>query len=449
MQDREALALSLVLCWAQDHAIPARAAVLAVARSPPPQSVADRLAAAGRELLERGAPAAVEELATQVVDESVLPGMLDLVIGRGSPAEVLATLERERVFVALARRLTVQILRALAVGVRLSAGQPEAARERPRLPGVVALRELALAAARLACALSALERGGGGRPSDAAGWEGRFHELRPLPLTASRLQDCAARLSLSAEFAATGLLARLADLLDADNRAFATTYRLLAPRIWTAEVPPLWPHRVLEPLVGGIRESLSPPATLLIVVDAMRHDLFDVLEHGYLSSPASGLSRVALRVVWSLSPTVTALNMRALVEGLVPAASDVSADLPGEDASDEDMPFTLVLPDGIELECISIIDEHVHGCTIGLAALSDAVMPVVTARVASVVDRAPRGSLIVVTADHGFTSLPGWRPHARTGRYRHGGLDLFEVLVPLAIYRKAPRPGARRDRAER
>ena len=439
MRDGETLALSLVLCWAEDHGVPARAAFLAVARSPPPESAAPRLAAAGRELLERGVPAAVEELATQVADETVLPAMLDLVIGRGSPAEVLATLERERLFVALARRLTVQILRALAVGARLSVGQPEGTREwRPRLPGVVALRELALAATRLASALSALERSRGGWPSDAAGWEGRFHELRPLPLAASRLQECAARLALSAELAATGLLARLADLLGADNLAFAASYRQLAPRIWTAEVPPLWPHRVLEPLVAGIRESLSTPTTLLIVVDAMRHDLFDVLDTGYLSSPASGLSRVALRVVWSLSPTVTALNMRALVEGRVPAASDVSADLPG-DTSGEDMPFTLQLPDGIELECIPVIDEHVHGCTIGLAALSDAVMPVVTARVASVVDRAPRSCLIVVTADHGFTSVPGWRPHARTRRYGHGGLDLFEVLVPLAIYRKVGR----------
>lgn len=434
-RDREALALALVLCWAQDHEIPAQAALQVVAR--PGIGASDRLAAARRELLESGPGPEVEELAAQVAGETVLPGMLELVTGRGSPAEALAALTRERWFGAIARRLTVQILRALAVGVRLPPARPAAtiARE-PGLPGVVALRELALPTVRLASSLRDLVPGRSDRPVDAPAWERRFHELKPLPLEVSRLSENAARLSLSAEFAATGLSVRLGELLGLENLAFAVRYRDETPRIWTEEVPPLWPHRVLDPLIAGIRERLSPPATLLIVVDAMRHDFFDVLESGYLSSPASGLSRVALHVVWSLSPTVTALNMRALVEGRVPRASDVSRDAPEEDVSDAGIPFTLVVSEGIELEYVSVIDEHVHGCTLGLAALADAVMPVVAGRVASVVNRAPAGSLIVITADHGFTPLPCWRPRTNRRRYRHGGLDLFEVLVPLAVYRK-------------
>lgn len=433
------LAMAVVLYWAQRHELPYEAAVRAAGLPLPGGADPGALAAAGAEVLSAGPAGAVTELLARTCNGAVETALMDLIGGRGGPAEIARALARECAFPTLARRLAMQSMRALAAGVSLPPWPPE--REPaavPQHPGVRAHRDLVRAAVQLSSRVEALANRRGHWPASCPEWEERFGELADLPLAASRLDEAAVRLSLGAELAETGIAGALTRMHEAATAAFSTAYHELARGVWEKEgAGVLWPHRVVTPLLARHRLEHRAPATILIVVDAMRMDLAAMVQSEFLALPRVGLSLIEQRTVWSLAPTVTAVNMRALLGGVAPGVADLLPDSAADEPPAASSTVTgIEPPPGVQLETITVIDEHVHGSTLTLAQLADAVVPVVTARLAVIVEKAPRGALLAITADHGFTEAPGWRPHAGLRRWRHGGLDPFEVLVPLAVYRK-------------
>ena len=84
------------------------------------------------------------------------------------------------------------------------------------------------------------------------------------------------------------------------------------------------------------------------------------------------------------------------------------------------------------------LDAELPASAQSLSRPTDSLVPVITARLARLADGLAPGDLLVITADHGFTENPAWRPHSAHRRWRHGGLDPFEVLVPLSLYRRLP-----------
>ena len=85
------------------------------------------------------------------------------------------------------------------------------------------------------------------------------------------------------------------------------------------------------------------------------------------------------------------------------------------------------------------LDAELHASAQALPRLVDGMVPVLAARLAGIARDAGAGSLLVITADHGFVESPEWRPHGSARRYRHGGLDPFEVRVPVAVYLRTGR----------
>ncbi|MBI4863851.1 MAG: hypothetical protein HY815_26875, partial [Candidatus Riflebacteria bacterium] len=388
---------------------------------------------------EHGPDAAVDDLAARTALDARQPELLELIGGTGGTAAVARALTREVVFPRLARRLAVTLLRAVSAGARLRwPASPASSPGQPRCrSSVAAYHDLVRSASELASRVGELADLRGGRPCTPVGWEERFDRLEPLPLLESRLEESASRLSLAVELDSTGLRKSLTELLAVEAEAFATTYRELVPTVWQEGDMPLWPHRVLVPLLSHHRRTSTPQTTVLVVVDAMRRDLFRLVRAGLHSTSGSDLLQLEERTIWALAPTLTGLNMRALTERIVPGVGDLlGEEFPDEAACDRShaLPYA---PDGVQLETIPEIAEHVHGSTLSLARLADAVVPAVVARLASIIDRARPGTLIAVAADHGFAEVAGWRPHASSRRWRHGGLDPFEVLVPLGVYQKA------------
>jgi predicted AlkP superfamily pyrophosphatase or phosphodiesterase len=172
------------------------------------------------------------------------------------------------------------------------------------------------------------------------------------------------------------------------------------------------------------------------MVDGMRKDFYRLLECQYLSTSRASLRKLEELTVWALAPTLTCLNVAALWTGTPPSQDQFLGDPPPETGSGAFESGTPSALPGVSIIKLNQLDEQLHASTLGLAQLYDSVMPAVVAPLAQIVEAAHPGRLIAITADHGFVENPEYRPHGSARRYRHGGLDLFEVLVPLAVFQK-------------
>jgi hypothetical protein len=78
------------------------------------------------------------------------------------------------------------------------------------------------------------------------------------------------------------------------------------------------------------------------------------------------------------------------------------------------------------------IDERLHRTPVDLAALLDESVAGLARRVLPSLTDLPAEVPLVVMSDHGFRENPGFR--GSEGRYTHGGLSLFESVVPVAVF---------------
>jgi hypothetical protein len=435
---RDAVAAALLAHWASCHGVPATAA----ARSAHLRAIDDAtaidwsgLSALGADLTARGADRQVDEIVFAWEQDGTADRLFDLVGHAAGPSRIHRALEAEPLFPGLARRLAGLALRALAAGA--AAGEPA----RPPAGTRAALapfKDVVRGAAQLAARLDELSRRRGRKATTAAGWEERFQRIADLPVLASAIEAAAADVGLVAELGSTGIAGALRDLLRSEAGAFEAIYRDQAPTIWTGDSGPLWPHRVVVPRLARLAREHAAPATALVLVDAMRWDFHRRLEADYLATPRAGMRRVALDCVWALAPTTTATNVTALLSGQPPPPGpSLTGPVDEEDCRVVAVPPPPASgPAGLAVVKLDHLDEQLHASALPLARLYDGVAAGIVARLAGVVSDLRAGSLLAVVADHGFVEEPGWRPHAGGRRYRHGGLDPFEVLVPLAVYQK-------------
>ena len=327
--------------------------------------------------------------------------LVHLSLRSSGPLAPLRALARERVLPRVARALAEQSLSALAVAtpaLLADAALPDALAA-PSAAGVDPYRRLIAAVLGVESALAA--------PAEDP--ESRFRALAPVPLAVDRLHLLAADLELSAELDASGVADRARIGLDRAAAAFAADYRAhersaTQPLEGSGSPRPIWLVDV-QAWSAAWSRRLSAPITVTAVVDALRFDIFNLVETSLLQ--AVPLQPLASALAWALKPTLTRVNM--------PAFSRCAG-----------------------LARICDLDAELHASAQSLSRLADSLVPALTTRLARLADAQAPGDLLVITADHGFTENPAWRPHGSHSRWRHGGLDPFEALVPLSLYRKPP-----------
>ncbi|MBI4864568.1 MAG: hypothetical protein HY815_30580, partial [Candidatus Riflebacteria bacterium] len=438
-----AFALCLLSRWALAHEIPPAAAARVTGVVPPEQDVYEELGPAGAALIAELESGELQEIVDRFATDEIQARLFDLIAGGAGPAQIVRRLELEPLFVEIARRLAVLALTALSASgpgdEPRPAGEVAPTGDRPAPPAVRAevarFRDLVRAATALWTRLGALESRKGKVPTTHGGWEERFQRFAGVPLELSRLLVRAEDLGVESELAATGLEARCRALFDREAREFEPVYRALVPTIWEQGAGPCWMHRVVPGRIARLRRELAPPSVRLVMVDAMRWDFYRLIERELTASRDARMRKLEESSVWSLAPTVSSVNVPALLSGTPPSPDQVLVEWQDDehDRSGEAMPCEAP---GLEFLKLGQLDEAVHSSTQPLAHLYDSVAPTVLARLASVVAGAKVGTLVVLVADHGFAENPAFRPHGQARRWRHGGLDPFEVLVPLAVFQK-------------
>ena len=445
----DALAVALMAYWAREHGLPPSVAARTAGLGTVPAQGWDELVTLGLELASRDEWAEVDRLVSSWSSGPAQEGLFDLVARGAGPTRIFRALESERIFPDLARRLAVLGLQALAMTGEIppSARNPDhhgstaaparaTGPARGTRPQVVAYQDLVRDAIDLAASITELETRRGRKATTAPGWEERFLRLVPLPLSLSRAETRAVELDLLTELASTGVAARVRGFLVAEARDFETAYRELVPTIWSESDGPLWIHRVLPSRLARLQRELRIDRTCVAMVDGMRWDFYRLLEREYLSTSRAGLRKLEETAVWALAPSLTCVNVPALWTGKPPPQDQLLGDPPEETGSGAFETGTPSVLPGVDIVKLGQLDEQLHASTLGLAQLFDSVLPAVVAPLAQIVETTPSGGLIAVTADHGFVESPEYRPHGPARRYRHGGLDPFEVLVPLTVFQK-------------
>jgi hypothetical protein len=195
-------------------------------------------------------------------------------------------------------------------------------------------------------------------------------------------------------------------------------------------------HAVRFELAGGgvemarvVPEIVEPllrdhGACVLLIVDAMRWDLFGCFEDAIASClPRHRLQRV--HAVRAVVPTRTAENRAALLKE-IDCVRVTSADRVDRRAEVE---AVMSRPEGLSVVHFLFVDERLHDSSLPLHTLYRELRLELESLVLPQLRHVPEDVPVVVIADHGFVYTPGGTP-----TYTHGGASAFERLVPCAVW---------------
>jgi hypothetical protein len=431
--ERAAEVFWLAAWWAGRTVPPSWIAATLLQRGPELSSAAGaagRSAAARRELAEIDSRAGPGSLAGEQIARALELGSLDA-------GGVIRTLVEERMLSQPVRLAAGELVLRLAASPHLAADVDlSALRDYHPLvtPAALAALESTLAASRLLAEHSS-------RPpaSDRDLLERTFPELLaavPGLLSAAETAVAAGAwldlepLGAFASAFKTTLARADHHLREAAGRGFEDCLR-----IWEVG------ESVLAPLLA------VHPRVAVLLVDAMRADLWQRV----LPALRDALPGRALDQRWAVvpEPTRTAESVASLYTGRPqPAGSAPPLEslspfrhlgcetrvVPNCDRDDHWRELRTLWASGPRLSVASAggIDERLHRTPVDLAALLDESVAGLARRVLPSLADLPAEVPLVVMSDHGFRENPGFR--GSEGRYTHGGLSLFESVVPVAVF---------------
>lgn len=180
-------------------------------------------------------------------------------------------------------------------------------------------------------------------------------------------------------------------------------------------------------LTDIIAENTRP--VLVLMVDAMRWDIGERLQPFFKKIlPNHSIAYYGAMEV--ASPTNTDVNRPLLIEKLAEITRVLSWQLEtvSEDPRETDRLRKLVTHnDGLVILNTTIVDTLLHERREPLTAMTEVLLTRMEALMAPLLKEIPRGTTVIITADHGFTE--------DNGGYRHGGESFWEKIVPFTVWR--------------
>jgi hypothetical protein len=193
---------------------------------------------------------------------------------------------------------------------------------------------------------------------------------------------------------------------------------------------PTFLSRALQAAREQVAADLGSPPAALILVDAMRLDVWRALRARLEAGPPPGVPgrsfRVAFETVaWARRPTTTAVNLAAL-RGVPPPPDTTCAAAGGRSEIQDPLLGRMVH--------LRSLDVRIHHAREAPDLLVEEAAAELHHEIGALCDDFPPRSTFLLIADHGFVADREWvesSPHA-AARYRHGGDSPFELIVPVA-----------------
>src|SRR5690554_3145843 len=280
------------------------------------------------------------------------------------------------------------------------------------------------------------ERAAGQPPGEDKGWERFYRLLSPFELLLGRLEETPLR-SLLPGAVLKNWRRHYTGLLDPLLKAFTTYYEREAPsRRQTL-------RGLLRRLPGWAERKEGRGGVFLLLLDGARLDIWNTLMEKLLA--AQRLSLLQEGLLWAATPTVTETQLQPLQEdGLLGCILHVDENMVAEALSDPESLLPAAdnsrpRPEGVALTMLKLdyVDEKAHASRDVPPVLAEELLLQSKKRLWPLLEVFPAGSLILLTADHGFkTNLHLDKHNKEETLYLHGGTSFFEVLTPWSLLRK-------------
>jgi hypothetical protein len=190
-------------------------------------------------------------------------------------------------------------------------------------------------------------------------------------------------------------------------------------------------------LLPGLLRRGSKERPLLVWIDGLRWDMWEVLRQRFLASLFPEIKLLKEYSVWTVLPSNTETVMAKLVESLGQLPLGESVQEPsgkyGSRLSEE-----VELVPGVAVHKINAVDSKIHTSRDDLTVFASEVLLPLRTDLERYFSLIPEGRQILLFSDHGFTENPDFRPRDkyRQPRYRHGGASPFEIIVPAVLLEK-------------
>ncbi len=178
-----------------------------------------------------------------------------------------------------------------------------------------------------------------------------------------------------------------------------------------------------------------------ILLDGMRWDLWEYIKENTFITRSLNYRILQEVPVWAMYPTTTDVQMGALLDST--CRLDMAAEtgtsysvISDSGASMADAYEEIELDNEIKIVKFGFIDKKVHQSRDDLITLFREIGVNMEVSVKNYMDRIPRGSLVFLFSDHGFTENLKFRGGKDEPRYLHGGASPWEVIVPVAAMLK-------------
>ena len=214
---------------------------------------------------------------------------------------------------------------------------------------------------------------------------------------------------------------------------FQSVFPVLITEVLENSRSPISITRLLPVLLRRV-ENERP---ILIWIDGLRWDMWEVLHQRFLAGLFPELKRLTEYAVWTVVPSNTETVMAKLVESL--------GQLPFQEDSVEDrqqpiarLSEEIELVPGVSVHKINAVDSKIHTSRDDLTVFASEVLLQLRTDLERFFSLIPEGRRILLFSDHGFIENPNFRPSNKyqQHRYQHGGSSPFEIIVPAVLLEK-------------
>ena len=330
----------------------------------------------------------------------------------------------------LIRMVLAGSLTSVPAGARSSDPDQDVQRERLGLEALTRALESGVSLYRGIHYVDGLEKS----PDTPEGWETLYREhMAPMPVALCHLQESLDELKLADAIDLKGPTRNARRLLEARASDFETFFLAQAPAEGARTL-----RYLFEELAEKYRRKLEPASERFVFLDGMRWDVWSHLRATLLPRLRAVYRVVDEIPLWSIHPTTTQAQLEAAGIG-VPQLELVAESQPsyGQKAETSVLPGFKRLhgPGGEPIERLNLVDDKIHESSMPLSDVLREIELHARRTLGTLLEEAPRRTLVFLFSDHGFREDPRWSETSRhrKPRYRHGGASLWEVITPLVI----------------
>ena len=284
--------------------------------------------------------------------------------------------------------------------------------------------------------LDSLDRWQPDRVKTYLNWEKVFTSyLAYMPYWLSSLASNLNRTSLLKEPAFNNLKGKVKNITGSYDKVFKDFYIKNYPSWRNGEKPrPYFIHNIVPEVFPYYKKALKAEHSEFFLLDAMRWDLWGYIKRKVISSIPQ--IRVVKEIpLWAHPPTVTSVQMDGFYSSSWPAGVTLKNDfLAGENFDLESEKIEEKSIGEERLIKYNLIDNKLHVSPDDMVTLYREINLRLETYLSVYFDSLPAKSMVLLFSDHGFKENTGFPDKKK--RYSHGGLSLWEVMVPLVILYK-------------